>query len=206
MADLVVAEWPSRAGLLEKLLGEDLDILIANMDKTLFVCQLEKPLISNKRIVLIAPPLAEHENGFEGWLQKIAKLAQELSVPVLFYGDARTHEAVQKLTKKIGTSAGFQFVVFTDWEDFLVLSRSIEDEDLIVLASSRRGSISYKSLLDNLPAKMERYFVQNSKIVIYPKPFAHESGMHEGYEDIPTGPLNKGIETLGKGIESIFKR
>ena len=206
MADLVVAEWPGRAGLLEKLIGEDLDILIANMDKTLFVCQLEKPLIANKRIVLIAPPLAEHENGFEGWLQKIAKLAQELSVPVHFYGDARTHEAVQKLIKKSGYSAGFQFVVFTDWEDFLVLSRTIQDQDLLVLASSRRGSVSHQSLLDNLPAKMERYFAENNKIVIYPKPFAFESGMHEGYEDIPTGPINKGIETLGKGIESIFKR
>ncbi len=206
MADIVVTGWPSRTGLLEKLIGEDLDILISNLDKTLFICHLAKPLIANKRIVIFSPPLAERENGFEAWLQKITKLAQELSIPVLFYGDPRTHEAAQKKIKKGAYSAVFNFEAFTDWEDFLVLSRTIQDQDLIVLASSRRGSVSYNSVLDNLPVKLERYFAANSRIIIYPKPFADEAGFGEGYEDIPTGPINKGIETLGKGIESIFKR
>jgi hypothetical protein len=206
MVDTVIVGWPHRSGLLDKLIGEDINILINNIDKTLFICHLEKPLIANKRIVVVSPPLAERENGFDVWLQKIAKLSQELSIPVFHYGDPRTQEAIKKQTKKGGYAAVFHYEAFSEWEDFLVLSRVIHEHDLLVLISSRRGSVSYMNLLDNLPAKLERYFAPNSKIIVYPKPFTDESFISEGYEDIPSGPINKGIETLEKGIESIFKR
>ena len=77
MADILILGWPQRTGFLDKLIGEKIDAILNNSNKTIFICQLEKPLVLHKRIIIAAPPLTEHENGFSLWLNKFTKLAQE---------------------------------------------------------------------------------------------------------------------------------
>ena len=86
MTDIVILGWPGRAGLWDKLLGEKIERIIKSTDKNLFVCHVEQNLILNKRIVVITPPLVEKEDGFGMWVNKVAKLSSELSIPVLHLG------------------------------------------------------------------------------------------------------------------------
>ncbi|HLF62214.1 MAG TPA: cation:proton antiporter [Saprospiraceae bacterium] len=205
MADIILIGWPQRSGILEKLIGDRIESILNAADKVLFICHFTKPMITNKRIVVITPPLAERENGFELWFLKISKLAQELSIPVQLYGDVKTHQAIGRQIKKHHLSASVNFTAFEDWEDFLILARDIRSDDLLVFASSRQGSVSHQGMLENVPMKLERHFSQNSKIVIYPQQYGQRLS-DEGYEDIPSGPITKSIETIGRGIDSIFRR
>lgn len=207
IADVIVLGWPRRPGILDKLIGEKVDSILSNTDKTTFICHLEKPLVLHKRIFIVAPPLAERENGFEFWFGKIVKLAQELSIPIIFYCDIHTERAIQTLIKKTKMAASFTIKNFDEWEDFLVLARNIQEDDLFVLVSARKGSASYMGLLENLPAKLEKHFATNSRLVIYPQ--RYDLDINENYDDISVTPLNKGIETvqkIGKGIGNIFKK
>jgi Kef-type K+ transport system membrane component KefB/nucleotide-binding universal stress UspA family protein len=208
MADIIVLGWPQRSGFIDKLIGEKVDSILSNTDKTTFICHLEKPLVLHKRIVIVAPPLTEHENGFGLWLSKIAKLAQELSIPILLYCNEATEKAVEKFFKKAKLTASITVKSFTDWEDFLVLSRHIHKNDLFVLISARKGATSYLGVLENLPFKLEKHFTTNSRFVIYPQQFT-DNLSSEQYADISTEQLNKGIEAvqkIGKGIGNIFKK
>ncbi len=208
MADIIVLGWPQRAGFFNKLIGEKVDSILTNTDKTTFVCHLEKPLVLHKRIVIIAPPLAEYENGFNLWLSKITKLAQELSISILLYSNESTEKAVQKSFKNAKLSASITAKPFDDWEDFLVLSRHIQADDLFILVSARKGAASYSGVLENLPIKLEKHFTKNSRCVIYPQQFA-DSISSQQYNDFSPEALNKGIDTvhkIGKGIGSIFKK
>lgn len=85
MADIIVLGWPQKSGLIDKIVGTKVDSIINNTDKTTFICHVGNPLVTQKRILIAVPPLAEHENGFVVWLQKLGKLAQELSIPVIFF-------------------------------------------------------------------------------------------------------------------------
>jgi len=205
MADLIVLGWPRRSGLMDKLLGDKLESILSNTDKTIFVCHLEKPLVVNKRIVIAVPPLAEHETGFELWLAKMAKLAQELSIPIQVYCSESTAQAIEQMAKKDKLVAPISTTHFNDWDDFLILSRDIRGDDLFILVSARRGATSYSSLLDTLPAKLEKHFPLNGIIVIYPPLL----GPSFGDEDFSAEPLTVGIETLqkiGRGIGNMFKK
>ncbi len=71
MTDIIVLGWPKKPGILEKLIGERIYSIVNNIDKNLFICHQEKPLVSQKRIIVLAPPLAEKELGFETWFKKI---------------------------------------------------------------------------------------------------------------------------------------
>lgn len=208
MAEIIVMGWPQRTGFLDKLIGEKMDGLLSSTDKTTFVCHLEKPLVLHKRIVIAAPPLAEHEYGFGVWVNKIAKLAQELSIPILLHCNEATSHAVKKQFKQAKLSASMAIKLFLEWEDFLVISRNVQDSDLIVLVSARKGATSYLSMMENLPNKLEKHFEMNSRFVIYPRQYADNIG-REQYSDFSAEPLNKGIEAvqrLGKGIGAIFKK
>lgn len=208
MADIIVLGWPRRTGLIGKLIGQKVDSILNNTDKSIFICYLKKPLILHKRIIIAAPPFAEHERGFEFWLLKIAKLAQELSIPIQLYCNESTDKSVGRVLKTAKQSASVSVARFVDWEDFLILARYIREDDLFVLVSARKGAASYISVLENLPVKLEKHFSLNSRLVIYPQQFNQTYGT-DGYDDITAEPLNIGIETIqkiGKGISSIFKK
>lgn len=207
MADIIVLGWPQRSGFVDKFIGEKVDNILSNTDKTTIICHLEKPLVLHKRIVIAAPPLTEHENGFDLWLNKVAILAQELSIPILLYCNEATEKAVQKTFKKAKLTASITVNPFIDWEDFLVLSRHIHVDDLFVLVSARKGATSYMGILENLPSKLEKHFIANSRFVIYPQQYT-DNLSSEKYEDISAEPLNKSIEAIqkiGKGIGTFFK-
>jgi hypothetical protein len=97
-------------------------------------------------------------------------------------------------------------VKFEDWDDFLVLSRQIKDDDLLVIVSARKNSVSYISYFDNIFAKVEKYFSQNNRIIIYPQQL---DSYGDKFEDLTNSPLVKGIEaieSIGKGIGRIFTK
>lgn len=170
-ADIIILGWPQRTGFIDKLIGEKVDSILSNTNKTIFICHLEKPLSQHKRIVIAAPPLTEHENGFGLWLAKMAKLAHELSVPILLYCNEATHKAVERNFRKEKLTVSITIVAFEDWEDFLVISRNVHAEDLFVLVSARNGATSYLGVLENLPSKLEKHFIANNRFVIYPQQY-----------------------------------
>ncbi len=206
--DIVVMGWPRRKGFIDKLIGENVDSIINRINKTTFICHLDKPLALHKRILVAAPPLSEHEHGFGHWVTKISKLAQELSIPVFVYCNTSTEIAMTGFIRKAKMAVPVVYNEFLDWDDFLVLAKNVKMDDLIVLVSARKGSPSFIGLLQNLPSKLEKHFTNNSRFIIYPNQ-KDSSNVYEKYDDITTEPIDKGIETIqkiGRGIGNIFKK
>jgi hypothetical protein len=168
LSSIIVLGWPKKAGIIDKIIGEKISSIISNIDKTIFICQLEKLLINHKRIIVVTPPLAEKEIGFEIWLQKISILSHELSIPVVYFGNMGTQDAIREKIKQKHLNTLVSFKVLDDLEDLLVSSADIKDDDLLVLISARKYSVSYLTFLDNIPNKIERHFTKNNKIVVYP--------------------------------------
>jgi Kef-type K+ transport system membrane component KefB len=192
LSNIIVLGWPKKAGILDKLIGEKISSIVSNVDKTVFICHLEKLLIKQKRIIVVTPPLAEKENGFEIWLQKISKLSQELSIPIVHFGGMSTQDAIRDKIKHKHLSTSISFKVLDDLEDLLVSSEYIKDDDLVILVSARKYSVSYLNFLDNIPNKIEKHFTNNNKIVVYPQQY---NFLHENREDLTSEPVVKGIET-----------
>ena len=168
LSNIIVLGWPKKAGIIDKIIGEKISSIISNIDKTIFICQLEKLLINHKRIIVVTPPLAEKEIGFEIWLQKISKLSHELSIPIVHFGEMGTQDAIREKIKHKHFNTLISFKVLDDLEDLLVSSPDIKDDDLLVLVSARKYSVSYLNFLDNIPNKIEKHFTNNNKIVVYP--------------------------------------
>lgn len=167
-ADLIIQNLPRSDDALHKLLGEGLDSVLRHTKKTLCLCSFRQPLANHTGLFVIAPACAEREPGFAIWAGKIIRLAIELSVPVRLNCTSSTHQAFEALARELKVTLDLEFNEFEDWEDFFVISRSLQDADLIVLVSARKGSVSFNTYLQRLPVKLERHFPELSKILIYP--------------------------------------
>lgn len=73
--------------------------------------------------------------------------------------------------------------VRTDWkkvesfDDFVLRQASVTTDDLLVIISARRASVSFDSDMDSVPPFLQRYFPSHNLIMIYPGQFGTEQPM-----------------------------
>ena len=146
--------------------------------------------------------------GFSLLLQKISRLSQELSIPIVVYAEYKTHEAIVQIATKLKLNAKLAFKSILNWDDFESISDEIKATDLIVFNFSRKGSVSYQSIFDRLPQKFEKSFSDNNLILVYGQEDRKETAM-DAYDDFTATPLTKGleaIEQIGRGLGNILKK
>lgn len=167
MADMIILGWPHKSGFVNQLIDDHVGSILNRTYKTTFICHFEKPLAIHKKIVVAIPPFSEEEIGFPLLMEKILMLAHELSTSILLYSNETTAEVVKAKLEESKATTQIDTKTFTDWEDFLILSRNVARDDLLILVSARAGSRSYLKLFETLPTKLEKYFSANNYIVAY---------------------------------------
>lgn len=208
MSNLMILGWPRRSGFFDKLIGEKIDLILDSTEKTAMVCRLDTPLALHKRIVVVAPPLAEFENGFNQWLSKVIKLSKELSIPIQVHANSATGKAIDKEMEKAKLSALTTINMFKQWDDFLILTKHVRQDDLFILISARKGATSHMNVLESIPTKLEKYFPTNSLVVVYPQLFPQDDKT-DGFQNMTVDPLSKGQEStlkISKGLGGIHKK
>ncbi|HRZ75724.1 MAG TPA: cation:proton antiporter [Bacteroidales bacterium] len=206
MADTVVLGWPRKAGIIDRITGAMMNAIISRVDRTLFICYIDQPIVSRKRILVVAPPLAEQEYGFQAWLMKVVKLAQELKVPVRFLGDENTWEGIREEVRARGINLNLSFEPYNDWDELESLKPHLNGQDLLVFVAARRSAVSYSDAMENIPARLDRHFDLTERVLVFPQQYYDPVMLRE---DLSTGPLVKGIEaleSLGKGIGKALRR
>jgi Kef-type K+ transport system membrane component KefB len=203
MANLILIAWPDPSSILDRFLGDKIESLLTHTEKTVFMCDMPYPLISTKRLIIFLPPLAEKENGFLQAMNKMFLLAKNYNLSTRCYSSEDTFNEIKKLDQYLGYNLELKNHVLEDWADFLVVSRDLRKDDLLVVCAARKGSISYTNVLDAIPSKLMKYFDQN-KIIVYPQSFGKVKS-YEHYLDINAEPLSKGIQTLNKIKDIIVK-
>ncbi len=210
MSDVLICEWPEKTLFFDKLFGDKTDTIIKEVNKNIFMCRFVAPLIEKNRMVFICPPFADLEFGFELILQKIARLASEFSMSITVLSEEKTFEAIQSRLQKLKLGTRIEFQLYDEWQDFDSLVEKIHAHDMIIVNSSRKGSVSFVPSFESLPQKLENNFPKNNLILVYPHEHATDS-MTDTYKDFANtpAPIVKGfeaIENIGKGIGAIFKK
>ncbi|HRO62183.1 cation:proton antiporter [Thermomonas sp.] len=167
--DLIILNLPRSDAAIHTLVKEGYESTLHHSDKTVFVCDFEQPIGNHDGLLVIAPPHAEQEEGFPIWVEKLLRLATELSASIRLFCTPATHEALTLIAKAEGIKTEIAFTAFDDWEDFFIVFRSLRDSELIVLVSARKHAASFNPYLLHLPVKLEKHFRSSSKILIYPQ-------------------------------------
>ncbi len=140
--------------------------IISQSNVTTFVYHPVQPLSTVKRHLIIVPERAEKEIGFTLWLRKLWQLASSTGAKIVFYANASTQNSLKEVCDRHPIDLEMQD--FPGWEDFLILSRDIRTDDMIWTVLSRRDKPSFHPAMNRIPAYLNRYFAENSYILIFP--------------------------------------
>lgn len=155
----------------DSFFGNMTDSLLGGVNRMIYIYKSVQPMSTIKRLVVATPPKCEFESGFNKWCNRVFTLAGQIGGELVFYCTKDTKEAIVEIAKEIKTSVQIQYFLLADWEDFLILTKEVQYNDLLMVVTARKQSISYTPLLEKLPKQLSNYFSENSFIVLYPEQF-----------------------------------
>lgn len=167
----MVIGFHRRANIVDSFFGAMTEKLLQSTDKMVIMSRCFIPVDTVERIVVAVPAKAEYETGFKLWVTRVANLGAQISARIIFIAFPETAEFIRTIIDDEGFEVRHDYRNMDTWEDFIILSSEIEEDDLMIVVGARKGSISYSSDQDSLPVFLGRHFGRHSLVVIYPRQF-----------------------------------
>ncbi len=165
----VVLGWNAKITARDRIFGSVLDNLLESTEQMILVCKITHPLNTTRRIIVIVPLNADLERGFLRWLKAVKTLSVQLGTKILFRGRKRTLNKIRQAITESKPVVEAEFEPLTDFKEVEDMKTKLAKDDMIVVISARKGTISYNSTMDYVPRLLSRNYKENSFIIIYPE-------------------------------------
>ena len=165
ITDLVLGLHKEK-GIPSSFLGRITEGILDYSDVTTLIYKPAQPLSTMKRHLVVIPVQAEKEAGFPQWVARVWNVIQNTGAKAIFYGSSDPLGRLKTLLAKRGGE--MEFTEFSDWEDFLIVFRDVHKDDNLWIVMSRHNGISFNPSMNRIPGYLNKYFQQNSFILVYP--------------------------------------
>ena len=197
-----------QGGISDSYLGNLTEGILRKCNVTTLIYKNLQPINTIERYLVVIPENGEREIGFPFWLLRIWNIGRNTGAKLVFYGSADTLEYIQQINKKFTIEAAF--IEFSDWEDILIISRDLKENDALVMVLSRKNGVSFTSVMNKLPKYLNKYFNKNNYILIYPMQLeVDESGIVSYGGTSILNPLINSVERIdefGKIVAKLFRK
>lgn len=183
----VVLGWNAKITTRDRIFGTVLDNLLDNTEQMILVCKIIQPLNTTARIVVAVPLNAELERGYLRWIRSVKLLAQQLGAKVVFRGRQRTLNKLKPVVNNSKPAIDAVYVPFDKIQDFGGMQSDLNPDDMVVVISARKGTLSYNHNMDLIPRELSKNYGNNSFIIIYPEQYPQ-------YQTVPIKPVAKAYD------------
>lgn len=153
-------------GISPSFLGNMTEGILNQSNVNTFIYRPVQPMATIKRHRIVVPENAEKEVGFPMWVNKMWNIAQNTGAQLLFHASGGALAYLKEMYKKHPIEA--EFMLFDDWNDFLIIFREIKSDDMLWIVMSRRERFSYHASMSRIPGYLNSYFPVNNFVLIYP--------------------------------------
>lgn len=160
-----------KGNVVDTFYGTMIEQLLNATNRMIFMSRCFIPVDTVSRLVVLAPDKAEYETGFQIWVERVGNLASQLACKVVFMASATTSEFIRNVLEDEHFAIRHEYREIAGWDDFIVRSADVAEEDLLIVIGARKGSISHSGDFEGLPAYLSRNFARHNLLVIYPEQF-----------------------------------
>jgi hypothetical protein len=164
----VVVGWSGQISTSRRIFGTVLDQLLTHSNQMLLVCKISHPLQTMRRLIIILPPNADHEPGFEALLRTIKVLCRQIGVSLHLLASQGNMPDLRRHVDQVKPAIPATYLPYIVWPIAADTLPDITDEDLIVVVSARQHTVSWNPYLDRIPARLAIRFPHLSFIIAYP--------------------------------------
>lgn len=166
-----------RTRIIDSFLGEKIEQLLRSTNRMIVMSRCFIPLNTVSRLLVAVPKKAQFETGFRRWVQAVGNLCRQIGCRVEFWCDDSTAPLIRAVISQSKLGIRMSFSPVASYDDFVLKTAGITDDDLLIVVSARRSSVSFDSDMDSVPEYLQRYLAGNNLIVIYPGQFGTEAPM-----------------------------
>ncbi len=160
-----------RATVIDSFFGNKVEQLLRSTNKMLMIVRTFIPVNTVTRIVVWVPEGAQYETGFSRWVRNLSRLTRQIGCRIVFCCPPDTQPLIRGVIYTENYGIRVEFMTSDGWDDFIVMSNRVLDDDLFVVIAARPQSVSYRPEMAEMPAFLQRYFNRNNLMVVYPEQF-----------------------------------
>lgn len=160
----------------KKFWGEFIPGLFNGLSRQITIVRCLRPLNTLRRIQVAVPSRAEFEPGFYRWMERLARIAENLDCRIQFHAKRETLSLINEYIQHRHPNVRAEYTFMAHWIDIANLSDGVADDHLFVVITARKGTISYKSALERLPEELTTYFSGKSLMIIFPDQYGEPVG------------------------------
>ena len=152
----------------QKFWGEFHQSLFNGLNSQIIMARLTQPLTTIRRIQVAVPSRAQFEPGFYRWLERLCRLGANLECHTEFFGREDVLPLIENYVLSRHHDMRVSYTKMAHWAEMPSLAASISADNLFVVVTARKGTVSYKNALEFLPDEITRHFSGSNIMIIFP--------------------------------------
>ena len=152
----------------QKFWGEFHQCLFNGLNSQIIMARLTQPLATIRRIQVAVPSRAQFEPGFYRWLERLCRLGCNLECHTEFFGREDVLPLIENYVLSRHHDMRVSYTRMAHWAEMPSLAASISADNLFVVVTARKGTVSYKNALEFLPDEITRHFSGSNIMIIFP--------------------------------------
>lgn len=155
-----------------KFWGDFHQTLFTGLCRQIIMARLSQPLNTIRCIHIAVPSRAQYEPGFYRWVERLARMGDNIECRMMFHGRKDTLELITEYNNNRHPGLRAEYASMEHWNELPSLARSIARDQLFVVVTARKGTISYKNAQERLPEELTRHFTGPNLMIIFPDQYS----------------------------------
>ncbi|MDH4044027.1 MAG: cation:proton antiporter, partial [Gemmatimonadota bacterium] len=177
----IVIGWDGRTSR-QRVFGSVLDQLLDLSVQQVIVAKLGHPLSTTRRIVTVLATGSDHHPGFPDAVGTVKRMANGLGASLHLLVIDQAEAGYLEAFGLVKPDAPLKGNRVSGWSSALnTLRQMLKPEDLVVVLSARRGTVSWDPYLQRLPARLAK-LVPESFLMVYPSEHPEPHAPHAEVE------------------------
>ncbi len=154
--------------------GEFQQSLYNGLNRQIILARFNQPLNTLRRIQVVVPSRAEFETGFYRWLERLARLAENLDCRIEFHGRRESLSLIGEYIRNRHANVRAEYTPMGHWNELPQLAATVKKDHLFVVVSARKSTVSYKPAIERLPFELTQYFTGKNVMILFPEQFGEQ--------------------------------
>ena len=157
-----------------KFWGDFIQSLYNGLNRQILLVRFVQPLNTLRQIKVAVPSRAEFEPGFHRWLERVCRLADNLDCRIVFHGRDVSLVLIAEYVNNHFPTMRAEYTPMAHWNELPQLAAHIAEDQLFVVVTARKGTISYKNALERLPDELQKYFSGKNLMIVFPDQYGQQ--------------------------------
>ena len=152
----------------DSLLGQFAPGLINGLNRQITIVRYTISINTIRKIIVAVPERAQYETGFYRWVERLLRMSEEIGCRIDFHATEETSRLIRGYKNRYHANVRDEYSEFDDDVSLELLAQETGQENLFVLITARKGTISYEKRMSKMQFMLTKYFNDKNLMIIYP--------------------------------------